>query len=189
MEKKEIITIAGSAGSGKSSTADLVAKELGFQRFSPGNFFRKIGLDLGISVDEVSKRAETDPLIDKMTDDETKKVGKMNKIVLDSRLAFHWIPDSFKVYLDLPAEIAKERILNDLKVNEYRRQSENSSNLEEIYEKITKRLESEKKRYKELYGIDHTNKNQYDLIIDTNKNNLEQVVKIIIEEYKNWREN
>lgn len=119
--KKEIITITGTLGSGKSSTADLVAKELGFQRFSAGDFFRKIGINLGISINEVNKRAETDMEIDKMTDAEVQKVGEeMSKVVIDSRLAFHWIPGSFKVYLDLPEEIAKERILNDLKENKLR---------------------------------------------------------------------
>src|SRR4029079_8844125 len=104
-----------------------------------------------------------------------------------SRLAFHWIPESFKVYLDLPPEIAKERILNNLKENELRRQSEESATSEEIHAKIIARRESEKKRYKELYGIeDHTDKNNFDLVIDTNKNNLEQVVSIIVSEYKKW---
>ena len=46
MNKKEIITINGSLGSGKSSTADLVAKELGFMRFSSGDFMRKINHEL-----------------------------------------------------------------------------------------------------------------------------------------------
>jgi cytidylate kinase len=63
------------------------------------------------------------------------------------------------------------------------------ADVEEIYQKITRRLESEKKRYMELYGVDHTNKNNFDLVIDTNKNNLMQVVDIIVSEYKKWIEN
>lgn len=186
MAKKEIITITGTVGSGKSSTADLVAKKLGFRRFSAGDFFRKIGLKLGISLNEVSKRAESDPIIDWMTDEEVKKVGEMSRVVIDSRLAFHFIPEALKVYLDLPPEIAKTRIANNLKENPLRQKSENSSDPEEIYKKIISRRESERKRYQELYGIDHTDKKNFDLIIDTNKNNLEQVVDIVISEYKKW---
>jgi cytidylate kinase len=186
--KKEIITIAGAPGGGKSSTADLVAQKLGFQRFSSGNFMRQIALDTGMSLNELNKKAQNDDSIDKKIDREVRKAGEMQKIVIDSRLAFHWIPESFKVYLDLPAEIAKERILNDLKENKLRRESEESSTVDEIYKKITSRLESEKQRYKELYNIDHTDKNNFDLVIDTNKNNLEQVVDIIVAEYKKWRE-
>ncbi|MBI5139444.1 AAA family ATPase [Candidatus Nomurabacteria bacterium] len=187
--KKEIISITGTLGSGKSSTANLVAEKLGFKRFSAGDFFRKIGLNLGISVNEVSKRAETDSDIDKMTDEEVKKVGNMSKVVIDSRMAFHFIPESFKVYLDLPPEVAKDRILNNLKENSLRRQSEDSENPEKIYEKIITRLDSEKKRYRELYGVEHTNKTNFDLVVDTDKNNLEQVVNIILSEYKKWIEN
>lgn len=185
--KKEIITISGFPGSGKSSTAELVAKKLDFTRFSSGDFMRKIALEMNISLNELNLQAQTNNTIDKKIDDEVKKAGEMQKIVIDSRLAFHWIPESFKVYLDLAPEIAKKRIMEDLEKNILRRQSENSSSVEEIYGKIVSRLESEKKRYKELYNVDHTDKNNFDLIIDTNKNNLEQVVNIIVTEYKKWQ--
>jgi len=48
------------------------------------------------------------------------------------------------------------------------------------------RFESEQKRYWDLYKINNTNKNQFDLVIDTNKNNLAEVVDIIVSEYKKW---
>jgi cytidylate kinase len=161
-----------------------VAQELGFTRFSSGDFMRKIALDMGISLNELSTIAETDKSIDTKIDEEVKKAGEMNQVVIDSRLAFHWIPNSFKVFLDLPADIAKQRISNNLKVNTLRQQSEGMADVDEVYRKITERLDSEKKRYKELYNIDHTDKNNFDLIIDTNTNNLEQVVDIIVSEYK-----
>lgn len=189
MQKKEIITIAGSSGSGKSSTAKLVAQRLNFKHFSSGDFFRKIGLELGISLNDVSKKAESEKIIDERTDEEIRKLSNAEKIVIDSRLAFHWIPESFKVYLDLSPEIAKDRIFNNLKENPLRKQSENSTTTEEIYKKIISRLESEKKRYQELYGINHTEKSNFDLVIDTNKNNLKQVIDIIVSEYQKWRKN
>lgn len=184
--KKEIISITGTLGSGKSTTAKLVAEKLGFKHFSAGDFFRNIGLKLGISVNEVNKRAETDFEIDKMTDDEVRKVDDMNQVVTDSRMAFHFIPGSFKIYLDLPPEIAKQRILNNIKENPLRKKSENSKTPEEIYKKIIDRFNSENKRYKEYYGVDRMDKANYDLVIDTDKNNLEQVAAIVISEYKKW---
>ena len=186
--KKEIITIAGTAGSGKSSTANLVAQKLDFKRFSSGDFMRKIALELNMSLEELSTKAETDSSIDTKIDAEVQKAGKGNKLIIDSRLAFHWIPDSFKVFLDLSPEIAKDRILSDLKTNTLRKQSENASSPEEIYKKITERLESEKKRYMQLYGIDYTDKNNYDLVINTDINNLEEVANIVVTEYKKWQE-
>ena len=150
---------------------------------------RQIALDRGISLNELSIKAETEKEVDNDIDNAVKKAGETEKIVIDSRLAFHWIPKSFKVYLDLSPEIAKERISNNLKTNKFRQESEGQANIDEIYKKIISRLESEKKRYWDLYKIDHTNKNNFDLIIDTNKNNLNQVVDIVVKEYKNWINN
>jgi len=189
MEKKAIITICGSLGGGKSSTADLVAKKLDFKRFSSGDFTRKIALERGITLNELNILAETDKAIDESIDNEVKKARNLNQIVIDSRTAYHWIPESFKVYLDLPPEIAKERILADLKNNPLRNQSESSNDSDEIYKKIKERFESEQKRYWELYKINNKDKNNFNLVVDTNKNNLEQVVDIIVSEYKKWIEN
>ena len=187
MEKKQIITIAGVPGSGKSSTADNVAKALGYTRFSSGDFMRKIALDRGISLNELMTTAETDASIDTSVDNEVRNTGTGSNLVIDSRLAFHWIPGSFKVFLDLPLEISKERILNNLKHNKLRQQSEGVADIDGVYKKITERLESERKRFKELYGLDRTDKSNFDLVIDTNKNNLEEVAAIILAEYKKWQ--
>ena len=62
--KKEIISIAGNLGSGKSSTSDLVAKKLDFKRFSSGDFMRKIALDMRMSLSKLQSMAEKDKSID-----------------------------------------------------------------------------------------------------------------------------
>lgn len=188
--KKEIITISGLPGSGKSSTADNVAKALAYQRFSSGDFMRKMAVEKGITLNELSKIAENDNgVIDNKIDDEVSKLNETEKIVVDSRLAFHFLKNSFKVFLDLNPEISKNRVLENLNKNPLRLQSEGLSNAEEVYEKIIERLNSEKKRYRELYNLDYTDKNNFDLIIDTDKNNLDQVVEIILKEYKKWLQN
>ena len=191
MMKKEIITICGGLGSGKSSTAKLVAQMLGFKHFSSGDLFRQVGLELGLSINEINKKAETSPDIDYKTDEKLRDLRNAEKIVVDSRTAFHWIPESFKVYLDLDPKIAAGRMLNDMK-NNPARHFENKreiESIEEMVEKSAKRLASERKRYFDLYGIeDHKNKKNFDLVVDTNKNNLNQVVNIIVSEYKKWLE-
>lgn len=184
--KKEIITICGGLGSGKSSTARMVAEKLGFEFFSSGDFFRQAGVELGISVNELNKRAETDTKIDEMVDEKLRGMRSSDKVVIDSRTAYHWIPESFKVYLDLPVEIAKERVMNSLEENALRKQSEQSNTIEEVYEKMIERFDSEQKRYWDLYKINNKDMSQYDLIVDTNKNNLVEVVDIIVAEYKKW---
>lgn len=59
---------------------------------------------------------------------------------------------------------------------------------EEAYTKIVERLESEQKRYWDLYKINNRDLSQFNLVVDTEKNNLEEVVSIVLSEYKKWLE-
>ncbi|MDE2031060.1 MAG: AAA family ATPase [Patescibacteria group bacterium] len=189
MKKKHIITIAGKLGSGKSSTAKSLSELLNYKHYSTGDFMRDIANKRGISLNDLSLLAETDTSIDEILDKNNIEIGKQENIVLDSRLGFHFIPESFKVFLDLDPTIASERILEDKKVNSNRQTEATGSfdTKESITEKINNRLLSERKRYKELYNIeDHTSYNNFDLVINTEKIPLDKVVNTIMEAYKKW---
>ncbi|MFA6999936.1 MAG: AAA family ATPase [Candidatus Paceibacterota bacterium] len=189
MNKKHIITIAGSLGSGKSSTAKRVAEMLGYQHFSAGDFFRAIAEKRGVSLVDLNKLAETDLSVDKEADDRNIEIGKMENVVLDSRLAFHFIPDSFKIFLEVNPIVAAKRILEDKKNNLNRsKESQNAfDTVENILDSISERLVLEKNRYKELYNIDDTTSHEhFDIIINTEKIPLEEVSKKVVEEYNNW---
>ena len=189
MDKKHIITIAGKLGSGKSSTAKMVAEILNYKHYSTGDFMRSIANERGIPLSELSKIAETDSSIDKALDDSNLEIGKMENIVLDSRLGFHFIPNSFKVFLELDPSLASLRILEDRKSNPNRHTEDSGifDTKESIMESINTRLMSEKKRYKNLYEIeDITSHNNFDLVINTSNMPLLEVSKKIIEEYNKW---
>lgn len=189
MLKKHLITIAGKLGSGKSSTAKMISQILNYKHYSTGDFMRSIANDRKISLAELGKIAETDDSIDKILDDHNLEIGKMENVVLDSRLGFYFIPESFKVFLELDPEIAAERILEDKKINPNRHTEATGlfNTKESVVEKINNRLLSERKRYKELYGIeDQTAHDNFDLVIDTSKIPVEEVSQKIIEEYNNW---
>lgn len=189
MSKKHLITIAGKLGSGKSSTAKKVSEILGYKHLSSGDFMRDIANKRGISLMELNKIAEEDSSIDKELDDRNTEIGKQADIVIDSRLGFHFIPESFKVYLDLHPEIAAGRILKDKEnnPNRHREDSRAFDTKEDIMKSIVDRQESEKSRYDKIYGIkDVSCSDNYDLIIDTSKYSLEEVAQKITEEYKKW---
>lgn len=194
--KKEIITIAGNLGSGKSSTANRLAELHDYRRASTGDFMRQMAASRGMTLDELGDLAKTDPSIDHELDDYTKKVGQDFKVILDSRLGFYFIPDSFKVFLKLSPKIAAERILKDkdINLNRQNESAEDFDTVEKIAKSVAERVESEKGRYRELYGIeDHMAPENFDLIVDTGlpefNNNLEAVAQKIFEEYKKWLEN
>ncbi len=188
MAKKHIITIAGKLGSGKSSTAKKVAEILNYKHCSTGDFMRSIANNRRISLAELSLIAETDYSVDKELDNYNLKIGKMENIVLDSRLGFYFIPSSFKVFLELDPSIASERIMEDRKSNPNRHTEAAGFNTKEkIMKSINNRLVSERKRYKKLYGIeDNTAPENFDLVINTKEISLEKVSKKVADEYSKW---
>lgn len=185
--KKQIITIAGRPGSGKSTAAKEVAARLGFKHFSSGDLFRSLGKDRGVDVLAANKTSGVTEELDELVDAKLRDVGaKDNRVVIDSRTAWHWIPDSFKVFLSLDMQKAAERILNGM--SDQRLASEHIHRNPSQYSKILQhRLNTETKRYKALYNIDPYDMGNYDLVIDTDKNDPERVVKLILNKFKAWK--
>ncbi|NIO22939.1 MAG: AAA family ATPase, partial [Candidatus Aenigmarchaeota archaeon] len=71
-----IITIAGQAGSGKSSVAEFLAKRLGFKRYSMGDLRRKAAYERGMTLAEFNKLGEKDDFTDRFVDELQEKLGK-----------------------------------------------------------------------------------------------------------------
>lgn len=184
-KKRHVITVSGLPGSGKSSTAKALAKALEYQHFSSGDFMRHIGQARGLSVDETNKAAETDSTFDQQVDEAIRKTGEKENIVIDSRIAFHWIPDSFKVFLKLDPHFGAQRTFDQIqKVGRF---AQDAQTVDEVYQKLLIRIEGERNRYIKTYeGLDYTDESHYDLIIDTAKHNLEEVVELIQDKYKEW---
>ena len=183
--KKHIVTIAGFPGSGKSSAAKSVALRLGYEHFSSGDLFRKMAAERELSIEEINFTAEKQKEIDIEVDKLLVKMGKeKNNFIIDSRMAFHWIPDSFKVFLALNPRIAAERTF--AQIRKEGRASQIGSSIDEVYENTLERVESERRRYRSLYNIDVTDKTNFDFIVDAEINNLEEVIKIIVVAYQKW---
>ncbi len=188
MERKHIITIGGLPGSGKSSAAAGVAAELGYAHFSSGDLFRKMAAERGVSIEEMNIVAEQQKAIDEGVDAMLRAMGgERNDVVIDSRMAFHWIPDSFKVFLRLDPSVAAKRIF--AQVSAGGRVGQSAASLQEITERTLARIESEKVRYRALYGVDVTDLSQYDMVIDTGAHDLRSVIAMIVEVYGRWLAN
>ena len=104
------ITISGKVGSGKSTVAKLLAKKLSLEYYSIGTIMREMASERGLSINEFSKKAENDKSIDIELDTRQKEIGKKEKFIMDSRLGFYFIPDSFKIFLDVDIKEAAKRI-------------------------------------------------------------------------------
>jgi predicted cytidylate kinase len=185
MVKKQIITINGRPGSGKSSAAKLVAQRLGYQHFSSGNMIRDIARQHGMDLLEASHAAEIGEInMDELVDNRLKEIGRtQNKLVIDSRLAWHWMKQSFKVYLDLDIATAAQRILAEKTA---RHNEKLPTDVAEYQKILAERYASENRRYRALYQVDPSQLENYDLVIDTKVNNQTQVSQIIIAAYRKW---
>ena len=186
--RKQIITIAGSLGSGKSSTARAVASALGFRHFSSGDLFRQLAAERGESIEAMNISAEAQRDIDLKVDNLLREMYRTDEqLVIDSRMAWHWMPLSFKVFLVLDPNTAAERIFNHLR--DEGRMSEAATSIDEVRKSIDRRFVSEQKRYAALYGVNATDPLNFDIVINTKHNDLKTVTEIVSSAYRSWRMN
>lgn len=187
MKRKHIITISGKPGSGKSSTADRVAELLGYTRHSSGDMVRRVLAREGMSLEEYNQKAGDDHDLDDKVDEELRSLRDKKDIVVDSRLGFYWIPESFKVYLDLELEVATARIFKDAVNNKKRSDAgEGGSSLPDVARQVKKRMEDEQNRFRSLYGIDPYNPHHFDLVIDTSRHDPQTVAITVFDIYREW---
>jgi|TARA_B100002003_G_C13993361_1_gene479874 cytidylate kinase len=170
-----IITISGIAGSGKSSVAKKLAQKLTYAHYSVGDLMRAMAKERGVSLLELGKLAEKDKAIDLELDERQKALGKKDDFVIDSRLGFHFLKQSFKVFLQVELEVAADRILKE------KRAHESYADLADSVASIKKRIASEDKRYSSYYKIDYQDKTHYDLVVDTTDLTVAQVVGKIVD--------
>jgi len=165
------ITIGGKIGSGKSSIAKRIAKELNLKHYSTGDFFREFAQRQGMDVTEFSKDVTED--IDNEIDEKTKKIGQEeDNFIFDSRLAFHFIPNAIKIFLEVSDEEGAKRIFSN------QRESEDKVNdLSILIEKNKKRWALSRDRFLKIYKVDMTDTNEYDIVIDTTELNIDEVVE------------
>jgi len=188
MERKHIITISGKPGSGKSSTADKVAELLGYTRYSSGDMVRNILQKEGMTLADYNKEANSNYNLDTKVDEYLRNLRSKKNIIVDSRLGFYWLPESFKVYLDLDIQVATARIFSDAVNNNLRSKSgEGTSTLEMVTRQVRERVENERRRFKKLYNIDPFNTTYFDLVIDTSRHTPQTVALTIFDNYRKWQ--
>ena len=187
MQKKHIITLSGKPGSGKSSTADRVAEMLGYTRHSSGDMVRRVLKRNGMTLQEYNTKAATNHDLDDQIDEELRKLRDMEDIIVDSRLGFYWLPESFKVYLDLDLDVATARIYNDVSQNESRQGvGTSSTSLLDVSKQVRSRMNAEQRRFEKLYGVDPYDSRHFDLIIDTSRHNPHSVALTVFDHYRKW---
>ncbi len=174
------ISITGDLGSGKSTVAKIMEKGMPFEYLSTGKVQRKLALEMGLTTLELNRLADKDPSIDEKIDALFMEIidDGFNYIV-DSRLAWFFLPNSFKVYLQTDIHTAAERIMKDKS-----RKTESYETTLDAANKILARKKSENERFLKKYQADCANMSNYDLIIDTTDLSPTEVAKLMIAQLK-----
>lgn len=187
---KNIITLSGDPGSGKSTVREALKNMFEQQGkivkiYCVGDIFRQLAEERGMNVTEFNEMLEKNNTnIDEQLDSAVAKFGRKiekeedsNTIYLiDSRMAWKNIPTAYKVRLTILDRIAGERIFND----KTRGKEDHYKNLNEAILATKARKESERKRYLELYGTDITLDENFDININTAFATPEEIASTII---------
>ena len=106
--------------------------------------------------------------------------------MFDSRLAWHFVPDSFKVFVITDINEASRRVFND----SVRANSESYESQDACKKALIHRQEMESVRFREIYNIDYYDMSNYNLVIEsTNAAPAEIAEEILnrLEEYKSGK--
>ncbi len=167
------ITITGRLGSGKSTVAKLIAAQHNYTYYSTGTIMRELAAEAGLSICDYNKLITNDPTEDRKIDDRTREVAISRRdedIVFDSRMAWFFAPDTFKVYVTVDPAVAAARVKIDP------RPGEPNSEVE-IYGELEERSKVEQARFIKFYGegADYYNWENYNLVIDSTHRTAEEV--------------
>lgn len=183
MKKKNIISLAGDLAAGKGTVSEILIKELGYDIYRNGEYARKLAKDMGLDITSFNSYLAEHPEIDQKIEKSAAEYAKIHdEFIIDARLGWYAVPESFKVYLKVDIDTAAERAFNDSK----RKSTENFSTVEEQKADMQKRYKLENERYWKLYKVRKDDMSNYDLVVDTTNLTPEEVSNKIITEYKNW---
>lgn len=184
MKRLDVITIAGDLASGKGTVSKILKEKLGYEIYSNGMYFRKLAKENNMSVTEFNEYVIKYPEIDKQIEKSAEGYAKEHEnLIIDARLGWYVVPESFKVYLSVDLKEAAKRAFFD----EERKHTENFETMEEHMADLKKRFELENERYFNLYGVRKNDMSNYNLVIDTTNMTPYKVAEEIIRKYNEWK--
>ena len=179
-----LISITGKLGSGKSTICNILRERYGFEIFSTGTINREFARSLGITTLELNERLKSDPALDKEIDGTVTRLSiekKDEKLVFDSRMAWHFAKNTFKIFLTIDPMEAATRVMKNQRGSE-----EHYDSVEDACQGLIKRSTVERERFIQIYGVDYYDHNNFNLVVDTTNRTPDEIVAIIMENYESY---
>ncbi|MEK7538155.1 MAG: cytidylate kinase family protein [Patescibacteria group bacterium] len=174
-----IVTISGYPGSGKSTVGKMLAKRWHCPYYSIGAIRRSMARERGMTLEEFNRYGESNFVTDRDVDAWQAKRGReLTTAVFEGRTAWHFIPQSIKVFFTVDPKVGAKRIAEDLAA--HRRFEANWTNLASVERALSARIKSDSKRYRKYYRLNVFDRRHYDLIIDTTKHRPHDTLRMIV---------
>ena len=168
------VTISGPPGSGTSTLVSRIEISRGWKSLNGGDIFREEAKLRGISVERLSSEAKGDPEIDRKLDSLLKKriSSSDSPEIVESMLSGWWAHemglDCLKVWVAVSNEERAKRI-----------QKREGGDFGDCLARSQSRQQDDKDRYLTLYGIDLDDLKPYNLVIDADEKDEEEVFSIV----------
>ena len=183
--KRKIISLAGDLAAGKGTVSKILIEDLKYGIYRNGEYVRKLAKDMNLNITSFNEYLADHTEIDQQIENISAEYEKEHyEFIIDARLGWYAVPESFKVYLRVDIDVAAKRALED----NLRKGTENFATIEEQKQDMLRRYKLENERYWKLYHVHKEDMSNYDLVIDTTNKTPEEVASIIKEEYKKWLE-
>ncbi len=165
-----LIALSGPHGAGKSTYARALASAFHLRSVSAGDLFRQRAAELGLSLLEMTEKAEEDDRIDRSIDELIMQEADKDNVILDGQLSAWLVKDrlNLSIYLTAPDKVRFQRIA-----------TRDTLTQEEAETTTRKREQAERERFLKLYGIDVTDLSIYHLVVDTNLKPLDEMITIL----------
>ena len=171
---KTVIFIGGLAGSGKSSTAKMLARRFGLRHVSAGDIFRAIAKERGENLIALGRYAEKHPEFDKVLDDRLLAEARKGRVILDGRAGAYLSKKrrikALKVFLSVDPLVSAKRVAK-----------RDGTTIKAALAQSRLREREVARRLKRLYGLDTSDTSYYDAVIQTDGYTVKEVVDLITE--------
>jgi len=174
-----IITLSGNSGTGKSTVAQQLKKTLNYELFSVGSFIRAEADKRSLSINDFHNTIDAVD-IQNIIKEKFFEIRKRDGVILDSRTAWIFIPESYKVYLQASYYVCAQRLVKDESRIEFM-----NMDISAVARKLSLDDETEKTYFSERFKVRYDSPENYDLFLSTDDLNLSDVHNIILQNISN----
>tara|TARA_Y100000588_G_scaffold373362_1_gene447110 strand:+ start:3444 stop:4007 length:564 start_codon:yes stop_codon:yes gene_type:complete len=175
-----MVTISGPPGSGTSTLVSKLSEFLGWSSINGGEVFREEASRRSISVEELSARAKEDLDVDRELDKllQSRMSSEDCPEIVESRLSGWWAHKNDIDCLRVWVQVSDHERAMRIKKRE-------GGSFDECLARSRQRQSDDMDRYRELYGINLDDMSPYNLIIDADEKDEDEVFEIVVNEMEN----